>query len=53
MDQSIIQLSDILVYSDGKMDLLTIANKFNILMTDLLTSVEILKENDLLVEVKK
>jgi aminopeptidase-like protein len=53
MDQSITQLADILVYSDGNMDLLSIANKFNVLMTDLLENVEILKEYNLLVEVKK
>lgn len=47
------ELINILVYSDGRTDLLTIANKLNVLMIDLLWSVEVLKENNLLVEVKK
>jgi aminopeptidase-like protein len=45
-------MSDILVYADGDHDLLSMANKFNKPIWDLLGSVQILLEKGLLTESK-
>jgi len=44
-------MSHILVYSDGKCDVLSMANKFGVSLTDLLESVDILVKEGLLEEV--
>ena len=45
------QMKDVLVYSDGKHDLLDISDKINMPLKELFAAVDLLKDYDLLTEV--
>ena len=49
LDVNVKLMSNILVYSDGKTDLLSMANKLGVLMTDMLNSVYVLIDEELLI----
>jgi aminopeptidase-like protein len=51
MPANTLLMSHILVYSDGKCDVLSMANKFGVSLNDLLESVDILVKEGLLEEV--